>query len=219
MDYVISWSGGKDSALSLLRARQQLGLDAGLLTMFTEGGERSRAHGLPRAVLAAQAQATGLPLITGAASWNDYTPVFVETLRGLHKEHGIGAAVFGDIDLQPHRDWCLKVCAEVGIDCLHPLWGEAREPLVRECLATGIRARMIAVKQDLLPPTLLGRELDESLLDELDRHGVDLAGEQGEYHTVVFDAPMFERPLDLILGEQVLRDGYWFQDVDLGVSD
>lgn len=215
MNYVCSWSGGKDSALALWRARGTIGPDACLLTMFTEDGCRSRAHGLPKEVLAAQAQRMGLPLVTGAASWDDYTPVFVDLLKTLKRTRQIGAAVFGDIDLEPHRDWCLRACAEAGIECVHPLWGEPRDALVRECLAVGIQARIIAVKESVLPPDLLGRPLDEAALAELAKLGVDLAGEQGEYHTVVVDGPMFGAAMPVRAGRRVLRDGYWFLDVAL----
>lgn len=215
MNYVCSWSGGKDSALALWRARQQLGSEAALLTMFTEDDRRSRAHGLPKNILAAQAQRMNLPLVTGAASWDDYTPVFVDTLRDLKRMRDIRAAVFGDIDLEPHREWCLRVCAEVGIECVHPLWGDPRDALVRECLAIGVKAMVVAVKQDILSPDLLGRPLDEALLAELAACGVDLAGEQGEYHTVVVDGPMFGNGIVLHAGDRVLRDGYWFLDVNL----
>lgn len=213
MDYVCSWSGGKDSALALWRAQCDSPGRATLLTMFTEDNERSRAHGLPRAVLAAQAQRMGLPLVTASASWTDYTPVFVETLRGLKVRSGIVAAVFGDIDLEPHRQWCQQVCDTVGVACRHPLWGEPREALVRESIDSGIRAVVIAVKDGVLPPDLLGRPLDDAMLAVLAAQGVDLAGEQGEYHTVVVDGPMFSGPLALRHGEHVLRDGYWFLDV------
>jgi diphthine-ammonia ligase len=215
MKFVCSWSGGKDSALALARAVAAHGRDAILLTMFTEDDERSRSHGLPKAVLAAQAAQMRFPSITGSASWTDYTPVFVETLRRLKIDQGIEAAVFGDIDLEPHREWCLRVCDTVGIDCLHPLWGEPRDVLVRDCLASGVRASVIAVRDGTLPPSLLGRELDESMLSELGGYGVDLAGEQGEYHTVVVDGPLFATPLKLRHRERVLRDGYWFLDVSL----
>lgn len=215
MSFLVSWSGGKDSALALARARQSLGEEGLLLTMFTEGGERSRAHGLARSVLAAQARALGLPLVTGAASWDDYTPVFVRTLTELRERQGITTAVFGDIDLQAHRDWCLRACAEAGVDCLHPLWGEPREALVHEALARGIEATVVAVRADVLAPDLLGRRLDASLLAEFAAAGIDLAGEQGEYHTVVTGGPGFAAPLALVPGERVLRDGYWFLDLAL----
>ena len=120
--WLCSWSGGKDSALALHRARQRVGDAACLLTMFTEEGERSRSHGLPRSVLHAQADSLGLPLLTAATSWNDYTAVFLAELHRF-REQGGQAVVFGDIDLQDHRDWCLRVCAEAELRCEHPLWG------------------------------------------------------------------------------------------------
>lgn len=212
MKWLCSWSGGKDSALALHRARQRLGDQGGLLTMFTEGGERSRSHGLPQAILRAQARALTLPLLTAATSWNDYTAVFLAELRRF-REQGGEAVVFGDIDLQDHRDWCLRVCAEADLACVHPLWGEARETLVREVIGLGIDARIVAVREGVLPPDLLGRRLDDSLLVELTEAGVDLAGEQGEYHTVVVDGPGFGQPLPITTGESSLRDGYWFLDV------
>lgn len=219
MSYVCSWSGGKDSALALWRATRDRGPAALLLTMFTEDVERSRAHGLRRDVLAAQARCMGLPLATASASWADYTPVFVDTLCRLRDEAGITAAVFGDIDLQPHRDWCLRVCDEVGLECVHPLWGEPRETIVRECLSTGIEARIVAVKDGVLPEKLLGRPLDASVLAVLHAHGVDLAGEQGEYHTLVTNGPMFGTPLRVVEGARELRDGYWFLDLELARAD
>jgi uncharacterized protein (TIGR00290 family) len=215
MTWVCSWSGGKDSALALQRARDRLGPDGLLLTMFTQGGERSRSHGLSRAVLEAQAAAIGLELVTGSASWDDYTPVFVGLLRRLREQRGVEVAVFGDIDLEPHRDWCQRACAAADIACLHPLWGEPRAALVRACLASGIEAMVVAVQDGVLAPELLGRPLDEALLDELARAGVDLAGEQGEYHTVAVDGPLFRHRLDRAPGERSLRDGYWFLDVGL----
>jgi diphthine-ammonia ligase len=218
MTYVCSWSGGKDSALALWRATRRLGPDATLLTMFTEDDSRSRAHGLRRDVLAAQAACMGLPLETASASWSDYTPVFVDSLRRLRDETGIGAAVFGDIDLEPHREWCQRVCAEVGIDCVHPLWGEPREALVRECINVGIEATVVAGQDGVLPAGLLGQALDAAMLDTLGALGVDAAGEQGEYHTVVTNGPMFVRPLVLRAGERVLRDGYWFLDLALAAN-
>ncbi len=215
MRWLCSWSGGKDSALALHRARQQLGDEASLLTMFTEDGERSRSHGLAQVMLRAQAATLDLPLLTAAASWNDYTAVFLAMLRRF-REQGGQAVVFGDIDLQDHRDWCLRVCAEAGLACEHPLWGEPREKLVHEVIGLGLDARIVAVRDGVLPPEMLGRRLDGSLLIELSAAGVDLAGEQGEYHTVVVDGPGFRRPLEFASGEVSLRDGYWFLDILAG---
>ena len=112
--FFCSWSGGKDSALSLHRAIQAGGIPAALLTMMTEGGERSRSHGLRLDVLRSQAEALGLPLITRSASWSTYEDVFRETVREFAQQ-GITAGVFGDIDLDEHREWCVRVCREAGL--------------------------------------------------------------------------------------------------------
>lgn len=213
--YAVSWSGGKDSALALWRAWRHAGAPATLLCMLIDDGSRSRSHGLRPDVLAAQAEAMGLPLRSGATSWHDYEANFIARLCALRDEHGIGAVVFGDIDLEPHREWCQRVCAGVGLDCVHPLWREPREALLAEFLAAGFETRLVAVQDGKLAPELLGRVLDASLLDEFRRAGIDLCGENGEYHSVVTGGPCFRVPLRLHAGERVLRDGYWFLDLSL----
>jgi uncharacterized protein (TIGR00290 family) len=219
MKYACSWSGGKDSALALWRAHRAIGPADALLTMFTEDGERSRSHGLRRRVLSAQAIAMALPSIIGSASWETYTPVFVDLLRTMKRERGIEGVIFGDIDLEPHRDWCQRVCAVVGLECLHPLWSEPRADLVRECLDSGIEAVIVAVKADALPESTLGRMLDLSVLREFEINGIDPAGEQGEYHTLVVNGPMFQHGIAVRQGERVQRDGYWFLDLDVDSPD
>src|SRR6185436_11332379 len=115
MPAFVSWSGGKDSMLALHRT-----LDAGvqvdaLLAMFDETGERSRSHAIPRALMQMQADALGIALVMRSASWAGYEAVFTEQLRAFAAA-GITHGVFGDIDLQPHRDWEEKVCAAAGLD-------------------------------------------------------------------------------------------------------
>lgn len=156
-----------------------------------------------------------LPSLLGSASWETYTPVLVDLLHTMKHERGIEGMVFGDIDLEPHREWCQRVCAEVGLECLHPLWGEPRDALVRECLDTDIEAIVVAVKVDVLPESILGQVLDATLLREFESRGIDPAGEQGEYHTLVVNGPMFRYKLGVRQGERVQRDGYWFLDLDV----
>src|SRR5206468_9478513 len=109
-----SWSGGKDSCLALHRALAAGGQLACLATMFTEDGQRSRSHGLAREVLEAQAAAIGVPLLSAAATWDEYETAFVELLRGA-KAHGAATAVFGDIDISRHREWEENVCRQAGL--------------------------------------------------------------------------------------------------------
>lgn len=197
--FALSWSGGKDSALALLRAREAGGRPLALLNMLDETGTRSRSHGLRPEVLAAQAAALGLPLWTARASWASYGREFTALLTRAAGA-GAQAAVFGDIDLQDHRDWEERVCAAAGLEAVLPLWNEPRRALVEEGLRRGLRARIVAVREDALPAGLLGRLLDPALLDEIERLGADACGERGEYHTVVVDGPGFAAPLRLCAG-------------------
>lgn len=210
--FVTSWSGGKDSCLALDRAKRA-GLEpVALFTMFTEGGERSRSHGLTHAVLRAQAESLGLRLFTNNASWAEYEGVFVDAWREF-RLRGISTGVFGDIDGDAHREWVLRICEEAGMRALQPLWHEERRLLLEEFLERGYRAVVIAVRDGVLDRSFLGRVLDRELVAELERLGVDPSGENGEYHTVVTEGPLFRSPLHLAQGEASCRDGVWFLDV------
>lgn len=208
---VCSWSGGKDCTLALDAAVAAGARPVALLTMLTEDGERSRSHGLRRAVLEAQAAALGLPLLTRSASWAGYEEAFVDALREL-RAGGVEAGVFGDIDIEGHREWVHRVCARAGIVPVHPLWQLVRREVIGRLTARGIVAHVVAVREEALPRELLGRRVDGALAAELGRIGADLAGEFGEYHSVVVDCPLFSGPLRLAWGDAVLRDGVWFVD-------
>jgi len=212
--FASSWSGGKDSALALDRAVRQGGRLAALFTMFTEGGERSRSHGLPRSVLAAQAEALGVPLVTRSASWSGYEEAFVEGARELQlPPHGVSDLVFGDIDLEDHRAWCVRVAARVGASAHHPLWQSPRLALLDEVFARGWRAVIVVVRDSILPRDFLGRTLDADCVADLERAGSDACGENGEYHTVVIDGPLFRAPIELIRRDVHAFDGCSFLDV------
>ena len=189
---VVSWSGGKDSTMALLRARQQGHDVRGLFTMFSPEDGTSRSHGLPPGLLEEQAAALGLPLHRGAAGWDDYEAEFKRRVGALVKQ-GIEAMVFGDIFLDDHRAWVERVCGEVGCVALEPLWGEPTGELARAALVAGIEARICTVRSDKLPAGLLGEWLGEELIASFERDGIDPCGEHGEYHTVVLACPGFDR--------------------------
>lgn len=192
-----SFSGGKDSCLALWRA-QQLGLDVRtLLVMFEEGGARSRSHALPAPLLARQASALGLELMIRKASWADYESVFTAALREL-QACGYANAVFGDIDLQAHRDWEERVCAAAGLVPVLPLWHRDRRELAREVIDSGFRAVVVCVDSKYLTDEFCGREYDASFLSDLPR-GVDACGENGEFHTFVYDGPNFAKPVEFAM--------------------
>lgn len=210
--FVCSWSGGKDSALAFHRAVRAGLRPVALLTMLQEDGARSRSHGLRPEVLDAQAEALGLPLLRGHATWDGYEASFIDQLRRA-KALGAEAAVFGDIDLQPHRDWEEKVCGEAGLTPLLPLWLEPRRKLVDEWLAAGFRARLVAVREGRLPREFLGRILNLPLVAEIEALGCDACGEAGEYHTVVEDGPGFRSALHLEPGAIHRSQDVWTLDL------
>lgn len=193
MKSLCSFSGGKDSCLALWRA-QQAGFDVRtLLVMFEEHGERSRSHALPAPLIARQAQALGLDLVTRGASWQNYERTFTEALREL-KASGHDAAIFGDIDLQPHRDWEEKVCAAAGLRPVLPLWHHDRRELAREVIEAGFRAIVVCVDSRYLADDFCGREYDAAFIAALPPD-VDACGENGEFHTFVYDGPNFRSPV------------------------
>lgn len=207
-----SWSGGKDSALALHRAREGGVVVERLLTMMIEDGTRSRSHGLRAEVLRAQADAIGVPITLVPTSWADYEARFAAAAAGLRAE-GLTAGVFGDIDVDRNRAWVEGVCGPIGLAVHEPLWHRPRRELLDELIALGFRAHVIAARADALGADLLGRLLDAALVEELVAAGVDPSGELGEYHTLVAAGPPLVRPLEPVFGDVVVRDGYRFVDV------
>lgn len=207
----VSWSGGKDACLAMYRSVRAGAKVEVLVNMRGEDGKRSRSHGLKGSVIRAQAQAMGLLLHGAATSWGEYERHFLDTLCGL-KDQGIEACIFGDIDLQAHLDWERMVCERVGMIPVLPLWQEGRMELVHEFLEAGFETRIVALRDGMLSPDYLGRILTLELAAEFTALGIDACGENGEFHTVVTDGPLFGRPITILQGERVLRDGYWFLD-------
>lgn len=214
--YAVSWSGGKDSALSLWRLWQRHGPPVALVTTLIDDGSRTRSHRLRPEILRAQTAAIGVPVIDVATSMTEYRRHFSAALAQLRDIDGITAVAFGDIDLEAHRSWCRSVCAELELECLHPIWDEPREALLQEFLGAGFVTRLVAVQEDKLDASLLGRVLDAEVIAEFRRAGIDLCGEAGEYHTLVVDGPCFAQPLRLREGVRERVDGYCFIDFSLG---
>jgi uncharacterized protein (TIGR00290 family) len=199
---LVSWSGGKDSCLALWRARQSGLTIRRLITAMDESGDSSRSHGIPPALLTAQASALQTDLRFYGTSWATYEEKFIATLREA-LDDGIDHAIFGDIDLLPHREWEEKVCAQAGLTALLPLWLEPRRTLVDEFLALGFKAVVVCVNGNYLTEDFCGREFDAAFLASLPP-GVDACGENGEFHTFVYDGPAFNAPVRF-QRDQVLR--------------
>jgi uncharacterized protein (TIGR00290 family) len=209
----VSWSGGKDSCLALHRVRNEFEITT-LLTIFSEDGTRSRSHGLRPEVLAAQASAMKLELLTRKASWENYENRFLDALRSL-QAGGVECVVFGDIFLDAHREWVERVCGSVGLRAFEPLWNEPTTALINEFLALGGQARIVAINRAKLDESWLATSIGPETVERFRELGIDPCGEYGEYHTVVEWAPGFAHSLDLLETGRYDFSGYAFLDLSL----
>lgn len=205
-----SWSGGKDCCLACYRAIAS-GLNIRyLLNMVTVDGEWSRSHGLASRWLKMQSEAIGIPLIQRKTADEKYEVEFKSVVSDF-KQKGITEGVFGDIDVQEHREWVERVCAEVGVTPHLPLWLDAQEKIINEFICLGFKAVVVAVKADIMGDEWLGRVVDRDFLaDLLTLHNVTPCGEAGEYHTLVIDGPLFKQRMEISQAGKVLRDNHRF---------
>ena len=206
------WSSGKDCCSACYEAiSEEFEVDHSL-NAISQSGERSRSHGLRSELIRAQSEAVGIPVLQRGASWESYETEFKKAISQL-KSEGIQGGVFGDIDLDAHREWIERVCAEMSIKPIFPLWRGDREKLLRRFIELGFEAIVVAVKEEILDPLWLGRKVDEKFLDDAKRVGIDLCGEEGEYHTFVIDGPIFLKRIKVIETEKVKRGERIFLDI------
>lgn len=211
-----SWSGGKDSCLACYRAMAS-GLKVRYLAnMVTEDGKRSRTHGVSADVIQVQSQAIGIPLVPRRTTWNSFEAKFKNMLRAF-KQEGIVGGVFGDIDLDEHREWVERVCQEVDITPYLPLWGESQEKILRDFINLGFEAIVVATKADMLGEEWLGRKVDLDFINQLaelkETRDITLCGEAGEYHTLVLNGPLFQKRVEIVETRKVLKDEHWFLEI------
>ena len=209
----VSWSGGKDGALSCYKAMKSFQITH-LLNMIAEDGEVSRSHGIRTRILQLQGEAIGLPVVQVRSSWESYETEFKKAVSSL-KEKGVEVGIFGDIDIEAHREWVERVSKESGISAVLPLWGEKkRENLIEELIEAGFEAVIVAARKDLLGQKWLGRRIDKDFVREISKvRGVDISGENGEYHTLVVSGPIFKKRLNIIRAEKITRDQHCFLDI------
>lgn len=212
--FVCSWSGGKDSAMAYYRAMKMGMRPKKLLTMFEEEGDISKSHALPLEVVTAQAEHLGVPLSIKEASWNSYERQFIDAMDKCRAE-GITHGVFGDIDLEGHLEWVQKTCAKSNIVAVHPLWKEPRRKIIEELLDVGFEAWIVVVNTTMMPAEFIGRKFSKELIVELEALGIDACGENGEFHTVVVDGPIFSKRVPIRIGETVVRGNYVFSPVSI----
>jgi len=213
---LLSWSSGKDSAWSLHVLRKDPSLEVvGLLSTLNEAFDRVAMHAVRRELLEAQAEAVGLPLQSIRIPWPCSNEQYERIMAGVCEqvvEKGVEAVAFGDLFLTDIRAYRERQLRGTGLEPLFPLWNLDTRDLALDMIAGGIRAKLTCVDPNRLAPSFVGRDFSQRLLDDLPE-GVDPCGENGEFHSFVYAAPVFARPLQVRTGEIVVRDGFVFADV------
>jgi uncharacterized protein (TIGR00290 family) len=211
MSYIGSWSGGKDSCFACYRAMCR-GYDISYLVNFiSKEYKRVSFHGTEDRLIQLQAKALGIPLLQKETTGNGYEQEFKEAVRSLIPE-GIKGMIFGDIYLQEHKDWVERVCGELGIQAVEPLWGEEPEKILLEFIDAGFEAIIVSAKADIFGKEVIGRKIDRDFFKYVKENSIDICGENGEYHTLVVNGPVFKKKIRITESKTITRDGYWFLD-------
>jgi uncharacterized protein (TIGR00290 family) len=213
---LLSWSSGKDSAwaLHLLRREGKYEI-AGLLTTLNSAFDRVAMHSTRRTLVEMQAKAAGIPLIAVPLPWPCSDVEYERIMKGVCAQgasDGVTGIAFGDLFLAHIRAYRERQLHGTGLEPIVPLWQLPTPQLAREMISSGLRAKLVCVDPQKLPPEFAGRDFDHELLADLPS-GVDPCGENGEFHSFVYDGPMFAHPIPAVAGERVERDGFWFCDV------
>lgn len=217
MEILASFSGGKDSILSLDRVIDKGYTPVGLVITTNRDGN-SWFHDVREDVLESISESLNIPIFfCPCRSGNAYTEDFEKALKQIVALTGAKGFVFGDIDIADHRKWCEKLAESLKLEPIFPLWQEDRKKLVTEFIEKGYKTVIKKVNKRCLTSSYLGRTLDNQLLEEFNELGIDVAGENGEYHTLVYDGPKFSKKLNLRFG-RITEDEYCFSR-DMEVVD
>lgn len=207
---ISSWSGGKDSCLACYKAIES-GYQVGhLLNFISRESKRCCFHGIEAKLLKLQTELVGIPLLQKevTADMKEYEKEFKQAVSEL-KARGAEKMVFGDIYLNEQKNWVERVCKELEIQPIEPLWSMAPEKIVEEFIDLGFKAIVVSAQSKFFDKEFMGRVVDKSLLAELKERGVCPCGENGEFHTFVVDGPIFKKRIEITKAEPVLKKGFW----------
>lgn len=210
---IATWSGGKDSCFAAYKAVKAGFTLTALANTISQDYKRVRFHGLEARMIQLQAQALGVPLLQAETTAQHYEEEFIANLqRGMTPQ--VRGVIFGDIHLQNCFSWAQSVCTKLGIEAIEPLFGQSPQNLLLDFIASGFEAVIVSTQASILGQEWVGRRIDASFYDDITLlSGVDPCGENGEYHTLVVDGPLFKQKIGLKKPAKVLRDGYWFLDI------
>lgn len=210
MKVISSWSGGKDSCLACYKAMREGYQVEYLLNFISKEYQRCCFHGIEAELLHSQANLVGIPLIQKEVSavMEEYEREFKQAVSEV-KAGVITGMVFGDVYLEEHKIWVDRVCKDLEIQPIEPLWGMPPEKVLEDFITLGFKAIVVSCKADLFGKEFIGKEVDEDFIKELRRKGICLCGENGEFHTLVVDGPIFKRRIEIIKSQAILKEGFW----------
>lgn len=211
MGYISSWSGGKDSCFACYLALCEGYKISHLVNFISQEFNRVSFHGTESRLIQLQSQSIGIPLLQKETTWDGYEQEFREAVQSLLPD-GIRGMVFGDIYLQEHKDWVERVCGDLGIEAVEPLWNKNPEKLFTDFIDAGFEAIIVSAKSELIDEDWIGQRVDRNFMEYLKAKNIDICGESGEYHTLVVDGPFFKRRLEIMENRTINRDNRWFLD-------
>lgn len=210
---VCSWSGGKDSCFALYKAFSEGAKVTHIVNFVSHEYKRVRFHGVPAGIIRAQADALGIALVQKETTPKGYEAEFKEAVAAL-AQNGVKSIICGDIHLADSRDWIEKLSAEIGLKVIEPLWGRSSKEVLAEFIDSGFEATIVSAQADIFDKSWVGRKIDADFLrDIMMIKGIDVCGENGEYHTLVRNGPIFTKRIEIEDCEVVRKSTHWFLDI------
>ncbi len=210
LNAISSWSGGKDSCLAYYKALKQGVKISCLLNFISRESKRGCFHGIDGKLLNFQAGLIGVPLVQEEVS-PDMQKYEAEFKAAVNKfiAQGINAMVFGDIYLLEHQSWVERVCSELKITAIEPLWNLDPKKIIAEFLGLGFKTIIVSCKADVMGKEYIGRYIDMDLIAELEAKWICPCGEKGEFHTLVVDGPIFKKRIEILEAEPIVKESFW----------
>ena len=211
MKVVASWSGGKDACLAMHRARSDGHDIVCLLNFISREFGRCCFHGIEAELMKRQAECLGIEMVQHAVSpdMDRYEQEFKAAVTSLRESRGVEGMVFGDIYLDEHREWVERVCSDLAIKPVEPLWHREPAELVDEFVGLGYRAVVTSARHDMFDESFVGSAVDSDMKRYLVSRRICPCGENGEFHTFVYDGPVFGKRIDITESGKISRDGFW----------
>ena len=215
---ISSWSAGKDSCLACYKAIKNGYCVKYLLNFISKEFKRCCFHGIEADLIKLQAELIGIPLAQKEVTQDmqAYENEFKEAVRAIKDAEDVDSMVFGDIYLDEHKDWVDRVCKDLDIIAVEPLWKNSASSILEEFIGLGFKAIVVSCQADKFGKDFVGREVDKNLLAELRSKNICPCGENGEFHTLVVDGPMFKKKIQILESKPILKESfwkYWFLDI------